>query len=67
MYVMTEKQKAIAAVVIVAVNVAYVFVLARLDDIFSFFVVAVTIPIWASLAWAVDWYFSDRPPIDWFS
>jgi hypothetical protein len=64
---LTEKQKAIAAIVIVVVNVGYGFVLSKLDGVFSFFVILVTIPIWASLAWATSWYFSDSPPIDWFS
>jgi hypothetical protein len=64
---LTEKQKAIAAIVIVWLNVGLGFVLRGLDEVFSFFVMMIAVPIWASLVWAVGWYFSDRPPIDWFS
>jgi hypothetical protein len=64
---LTEKQKAIAVVVIVGSNVGLGFVLSRLDEVLSFFVMMIAAPIWASLAWAVWWYFSGRPPIDWFA
>jgi hypothetical protein len=54
---LTEKEKAIAAVVILGLNVGLGIVLGRLDEVFSFFVMMIAVPIWASLAWAVGWYF----------
>src|SRR5258706_3901299 len=62
---MTEKQKAVAAIVIVGLNVGLGVVLSRLDEVFSFFVMMISVPICASLAWAVGWYPSVRPPIHW--
>ena len=31
-----------------------------LDEVFSFLAIMIGIPIWGSLAWAVNWSFSDR-------
>jgi hypothetical protein len=57
---MTEKQKAVAAILSIVLLLGVAKLVEHWPLIFGAIVV---LPFLCAAVWAADWYFSDRPPV----